>query len=77
MKKKIISYIIGILSYIVINAGYVTIAIYYEASVSDYIFMGILLPIIDFLFLGLISFTFEDIQLSNIIDNELPKLKKK
>lgn len=76
MKRKIISYIIGILSYIIIDVGFVAIAIYHEALVSDYILMSIFLPIIDFLFLGLVSFTFGDIQLHNIIDNELPKLKK-
>ena len=75
MKKKIISYIIGLLFCIIIDAAFVATAIYHEAPVSDYILMGIFLPIIDFLFLGLISFTFEDIQLHNIIDNELPKLK--
>ena len=37
--------------------------------------MSIFLPIIDFLFLGFVSFIFEYIQLPNIIDNE-PKLKK-
>lgn len=76
MKRKIISYIIGILSCIIIDVSFIAIAIYHEAPVSDYILMSIFLPIIDFLFLGLVSFTFEDIQLPNIIDNELPKLKK-
>ena len=76
MKRKIISYIIGILSCIIIDADFVVIAIYHEAPVSDYILMGIFLPIIDFLFLELVSFIFGDIQLPNIIYNELPKLKK-
>ena len=76
MKKKIISYIIGILSYIIIDVNFVAIAIYHEAPVSDYILISIFLPIIDFLFLGLVSFTFGDIQLLNIINNKLPKLKK-
>ena len=75
MKRKIISYIIGILSCIIIDASFVTIGIYHEAPVSDYILMGIFLPIIDFLFLELVSFTFGYIQLPNIIDDELPKLK--
>ena len=77
MKRKIISYIIGIFSCIIIDTGFVAIAIYHKAPISDYILMGIFLPIIDFLFLGLVSLTFGDIQLPNIIDNELPKLKKK
>lgn len=59
MKKKIISYIIGVLGCIIIDAGYVTIGIYHEAPVSDYILMGIFLPIVDFLFLVLLGFTLE------------------
>ena len=60
MKKKIISYIIGILGCIIINASYVVIAIYHGAPVSDYILMGIFLPIIDFLFLVLVGFALEN-----------------
>ena len=60
MKKKIISYIIGILGCIIIDAGFVAIAIYHEAPVSDYILMGIFLPIIDFLFLVLVGITIEN-----------------
>ena len=59
MKKKIISYIIGLLFCIIIDAAFVAIAIYHEAPVSDYILMGIFLPIIDFLFLVLVSFVLE------------------
>lgn len=59
MKKKIISYIIGILGCIIIDAVYVAIGIYHEAPVSDYILMGIFLSIVDFLFLVLVSFTLE------------------
>lgn len=51
MKKKIISYIIGILGCIIIDAGFVAIAIHHEAPVSDYILMGIFLPIVDVAFL--------------------------
>lgn len=59
MKKKIISYIIGILGCIIIDAVYVAIAIHNEAPVSDYILMGIFLPIVDFLFLAFSSLCFE------------------
>ena len=51
MKKKIISYIIGVLGCIIIDAGFVAIAIHNEAPVSDYILMGIFLPIVDVAFL--------------------------
>ncbi len=53
MKKKIISYIIGVLGCIIIDAGFVAIAIHHEAPVSDYILMGIFLPIIDVAFLAM------------------------
>ena len=83
MKKKIISYIIGVLSCIIIDAAFVAIAIYHEAPVSDYILMGIFLPIIDFLFLVLVSVCFEKtgdkclvIKLPGTVDDDsLPKLK--
>ena len=83
MKKKIISYIISILGCIIIDAGSVAIAIYHEAPVSDYILMGIFLPIVDFLFLVLIDVCFEKpwnkclvIKLPDTVDDDsLPKLK--
>lgn len=83
MKKKIISYIIGILGCIIIDAVYVAIAIHNEAPVSDYILMGIFFPIVDFLFLVLVGLIFEDseneslvIQLPDAVDDDsLPKLK--
>ena len=83
MKKKIITYIIGILVCIIIDAAFVAIAIYHEAPVSDYILMGIFLPIVDFLFLVLVGVCFEKpgnkclmIKLSGIVDDDsLPKLK--
>ena len=83
MKRKIISYIIGILSCIIIDAGFVAIAIYHEALVSDYILMNIFLPIINFLFLVLVGICFEKpenkclvIKLPSTVDNDsLPKLK--
>ena len=84
MKKKIISYIIGILGCIIIDAGFVAIAIHNEAPVSDYIIMSIYLPIVDFLFLVLVGFNLEKdlgnkwlvIQLPDAVDDEeQPKLK--
>lgn len=76
MKKKILAYIMGVIFCIIIDAVYVAIAIHNEAPVSDYILMSIFLPIIDFLFLVLVGFTFEDIQLPDVVDDdELPKLK--
>lgn len=83
MKKKTIAYIIGIFGCIIIDAVYVAIGIYHEAPVSDYILMGIFLPIVDFLFLALVDLTLEDseneclvIKLPGKVDNdELPKLK--
>ena len=83
MKKKIISYIIGILVCIIIDAAFVAIAIHHEAPVSDYILMGIFLPIVDIAFLVMGSLCFEKsekeclvIQLPDAVDDdELPKLK--
>ena len=76
MKKEIKGLFYGVIFCIIIDAVYVAIGIYNEALISDYILMGIFLSIIDFLFLGLVSFIFRYIQLPNIIDNKLPKLKK-
>ena len=53
MKKKIIAYTIGILGCIIIDAVFVAIAIHHEAPVSDYILMGIFLPIIDVAFIAM------------------------
>nr|DAL37140.1 MAG TPA_asm: hypothetical protein [Caudoviricetes sp.] len=53
MKKKILAYIIGVLGCIIIDAGFVAIAIHHEAPVSDYILMGIFLPIIDVAFIAM------------------------
>ena len=83
MKKKIISYIIGLLFCIIIDAAFVATAIYHEAPVSDYILMGIFLPIIDFMFLVLVGVFFEKtgnkclvIKLPGTVDDDsLPKLK--
>lgn len=74
MKKEIKGLFYGVIFCIIIDAVYVAIGIYHEAPVSDYILMGIFLPIVDFLFLVLVDFTFGDIQLPDEVDNELPKL---
>lgn len=83
MKKKIISYIIGLLFCIIIDTAFVATAIYHEAPVSDYILMGIFLPIANFLFIVLVGVCFEKsgnkcfvIKLPSTVDNDsLPKLK--
>ena len=83
MKKKIISYIIGLLFCIIIDTAFVATAIYHEAPVSDYILMDIFLLIADFLFLILVGVCFEKsgnkclvIKLPGTVDNDsLPKLK--
>lgn len=83
MKKKIIAYTIGILVCIIIDAAFVAIAIYHEAPVSDYILMGIFLPIVDVAFLVFGSLCLKKsgkeclvIKLPSVVDDdELPKLK--
>ena len=83
MKKKIISYIIGLLFCIIIDAAFVAIAIYHEAPVSDYILIGIFLPIVDVALLVLVDVCFEKpvnkwlvIKLPGTVDDDsLPKLK--
>lgn len=83
MKKKIITYIIGVLVCIIIDAGFVAIAIHNDAPVSDYILMGIFLPIINVAFLVVGSLGFEKsgneclvIKLPDAVDDDsLSKLK--
>ena len=83
MKKKIISYIIGILVCIIIDAAFVATAIYHEAPVSDYILMSIFLPIVDIAFLIFGSLCLKKsgneclvIKLPGTVDDDsLPKLK--
>lgn len=83
MKGKIIAYTIGILVCIIIDAAFVAIAIHNEAPVSDYILMGIFLPIVDIAFLVFGSSCFEKsgnkclvIKLPDAVDDDkLPKLK--
>lgn len=84
MKKKIIAYIIGVLVCIIIDAGFVAIAIHHEAPVSDYILMGIFLLFADFMILGM-SYTYLKEESGNkclvvklpgtVDDDSLPKLK--
>lgn len=45
--KKQITYIIVALVCIIIDAAFIAIAIHHEAPVSDYILMGIFLPVVD------------------------------
>lgn len=83
MKKEIITYIIGILVCIIIDAAFVAVAIYHEAPVSDYILMGIFLPISNFLYLVIGSPCLKKsgneslvIKLPSAVDDDkLPKLK--
>ena len=83
MKRKIITYTIGILGCIIIDAAFVAIAIYHEAPVSDYILMSIFLPIVDIAFLIFGSLCLKKsgnecfvIKLPGTVDDDsLPKLK--
>ena len=83
MKKKIISYIIGLLFCIIIDAAFIAIAIYHKAPVSDYILMGIFLPIVDVAFLVFGSLCLKKsenkclvIKLPGTVDDDnFPKLK--
>ena len=83
MKKKIISYIIGILGCITIDSVFVATAIYHEAPASDYILMSIFLPIVDISFLLFGSLCLKKsgneclvIKLPGTVDDDkLPKLK--
>ena len=83
MKKKIIYYIIGALGCIIIDAAFIALAINIDAPVSDYILMGIFLPIVNVAFLVFGSLCLKKsgneclvIQLPNAVDDdELPKLK--
>ena len=77
MKKEIKGLFYGVIFCIIIDAICVVIGIYHESPVSDYILMSILLPIVNFLFLVLVSFTFGNYsQLPDSVDDEeQPKLK--
>ena len=84
MKNKIISYIIGLLFCIIIDAAFVATAIHHEAPVSYYILMCIFISIVDIAFLVFgSSFLKEEsenrclvIKLPYAVDDDsLPKLK--
>lgn len=85
MKKKIISYIIGILGCIIIDAVFVAIAVAFKASrpFYEYIILGVFTLLEDFLFLALVGVCFEKpenkclvIKLPGTVDDDsLPKLK--
>ena len=83
MKRKIITYTIGILGCIIIDAAFVETAIHHEAPVSDYILMCIFMPIVDVAFLLFGSLCLKKsgneclvIKLPGTVDdNSLPKLK--
>ena len=83
MKKKIMSYIIGILGCIIIDAAFIALAIHIDAPVSYYILMGIFLPIVDIAFLVFGSLCLKKsgneclvTQLPDAVDDDkLPKLK--
>ena len=85
MKRKIIAYTIGILGCIIIDAGFVAMAVTFNTSrpFYDYIFFGVLALLVDFLFLTFVGLFFEKpenkclvIKLPGTIDDDsLPKLK--
>ena len=83
MKKKIIYYIIGALGCIIIDTAFIALAIHIDALVSDYVLMGIFLPIVDVEFLAFGSLCLKKsgkeclvIKLPSVVDDdELPKLK--
>ena len=83
MKRKIITYTIGILGCIIIDAAFVATAIYHEAPISDYILLCIFLPIADVAFLVFGSLCLKKseneclvIQFPDAVDDDkLPKLK--
>ena len=85
MKRKIISYTIGILGCIIIDAGFVAMAVTFNTSrpFYDYIIFGVLALLADFLFLVLVCVCFEKpenkclvIKLPSTVDDDsLPKLK--
>lgn len=85
MKKKIITYTIGILGCITFDIAFATlVTIYSKTPVSDYIIMGIFLLISDFIILGM-SYTYLKEKSENkclviklpatVDDDSLPKLK--
>ena len=85
MKRKIISYTIGILGCIIIDTGFIAMAVTFNTSrpFYDYIILGIFILLEDFLFLALVGVCFEKpenkclvIKLPSTVDDDsLPKLK--
>ena len=85
MKNKIIAYIIGILGCIIIDAGFVAMAVTFNTSrpFYDYIILGVFILLEDFLFLAFVGLLFEKpenkclvIKLPGTVDDDsLPKLK--
>ena len=83
MKKEIKSLFYGVIFCIIIDTCFVAIAIYNEAPVSDYIIIGIFLPIADVAFLVFGSLCLKKsgneclvIKLPGTVDDDsLPKLK--
>ena len=83
MKKEIKSLFYGVIFCIIIDTCFVAIAIYHKAPVSDYILMGIFLPIADVVFLVFGSLCLKKsgneflvIKLPGTVDDDsLPKLK--
>lgn len=69
MKKEIKGLFYGVIYIIITDAVFVSIAIHHEAPVSDYILMGIFLPIINVLSLFIIGLIVDG------LENKPPKLK--
>lgn len=77
MKKEIKGLFYGVIFCIITDTGFVSIAIHHEAPVSDYILMGIFLPIINVLSLFMIGLIVDGLEnkLPGTEDDGLPKLK--
>ena len=84
MKKKIITYTIGVLVCILIDVVFVALTIHIKVSIFDYILMGIFLFISDFMILAISGTYLKEesgnkclvIQLPEAVDDDsLPKLK--
>ena len=82
--EEIKSLFYGVIFCIIIDTAFVVTAIYHEVPVSDYILMGIFLPIIDVAFLVFGSLCLKEesenkclvLKLPDAVDDDkLPKLK--
>lgn len=77
MKTKLIAYIIiGVLGCIIVDAAFVAIAIHHEAPISEYILMGISLPIFNILYLALNLSCFLEEKENECLVHKLPKAVK-